>query len=261
MMRVLLSTCLVLFLALTSPGTSATHEVSVKSPELARLYELISHRLSFMEDVAAWKWANDKPIEDLEREKVVLDKASDHADLMGLDSDSVRAFLQAQMDAAKFVQQQAFDKWQAGSPPPGNPKDLASVLRPAISQTGDRILLQIGLVLPHLADISPEDLQPYLGLPDHHIAALTEGLQQIRNRAPGQRTVRQIRSLAHVPGMHRITAQKVLTVGTTGDYAPFSSGTDGDYSGIDIDLAHALAKALDVELVFVQTSWPTLLDD
>ena len=52
-MRVILSSFLALFLVLTSPGKGAAHDASAKSPELARLYELISHRLSFMEDVAA----------------------------------------------------------------------------------------------------------------------------------------------------------------------------------------------------------------
>ncbi|MDZ7825626.1 MAG: transporter substrate-binding domain-containing protein [Gammaproteobacteria bacterium] len=53
-----------------------------------------------------------------------------------------------------------------------------------------------------------------------------------------------------------------LRIGTTGDYAPFSEiAADGERVGIDIDLARALARSLDVEPVFVDTSWPTLMDD
>jgi cyclohexadienyl dehydratase len=47
-----------------------------------------------------------------------------------------------------------------------------------------------------------------------------------------------------------------LRVCTPGDYKPFSlAKPDGTYEGLDIDLAHAMAKALGVEAMFVQTSW------
>ena len=40
-----------------------------------KLFGAINERLSFMQSVAAWKADNDKPVEDLPREKVVLDAA------------------------------------------------------------------------------------------------------------------------------------------------------------------------------------------
>ena len=55
----------------------------------------------------------------------------------------------------------------------------------------------------------------------------------------------------------------VLYVGTAGDYMPMSyldPGT-GKYVGFDAELAEDLAKALGVELEFVPTSWPTLMED
>lgn len=61
-----------------------------------------------------------------------------------------------------------------------------------------------------------------------------------------------------------ILERKIIRVGTTGDYMPFSYKEDGtvdQFSGIDIELAKNLAKSLNVELVFVLTSWPTLMDD
>ena len=57
---------------------------------------------------------------------------------------------------------------------------------------------------------------------------------------------------------------KIIRVGTTGDYMPFSykeDGTTDQYSGIDIELAKNLANTLNVELEFVSTSWPTLMED
>jgi cyclohexadienyl dehydratase len=53
-----------------------------------------------------------------------------------------------------------------------------------------------------------------------------------------------------------------LRVCTTGDYPPFSRQTgDGSFEGIDIDFARSLGKALGVEMQFVKTAWPTLMDD
>ena len=54
-----------------------------------------------------------------------------------------------------------------------------------------------------------------------------------------------------------------ILVGTTGDYKPFSiiDKTTGDFVGYDIDAAKLLAEALGVKVVFVQTSWPTLMKD
>jgi cyclohexadienyl dehydratase len=53
----------------------------------------------------------------------------------------------------------------------------------------------------------------------------------------------------------------VLRVGTTGDYAPFSDDRGGELRGLDIALAQDLSKAWGVSVVFVRTSWPTLMDD
>jgi cyclohexadienyl dehydratase len=59
-----------------------------------------------------------------------------------------------------------------------------------------------------------------------------------------------------------IISEQVLKVGTTLDYPPFSYvNTKGEVSGIDIDLAKALAKSLNVEVIFVKTSWKNLSKD
>ena len=53
-----------------------------------------------------------------------------------------------------------------------------------------------------------------------------------------------------------------LRVCTPGDYKPFSlAKPDGTYEGLDIDLMRSAAKALGVQLEFVKTSWPKLMDD
>lgn len=60
-----------------------------------------------------------------------------------------------------------------------------------------------------------------------------------------------------------ILARGSILVGTTGDYKPFSfyDNSVGDYVGYDIDAVKMLGEALGVKVVFVQTSWPTLMKD
>ena len=55
----------------------------------------------------------------------------------------------------------------------------------------------------------------------------------------------------------------VIRVGTAGDYQPMSyldPETD-TYVGFDAELAEDLADAIGVEIEYVKTSWPTLMDD
>lgn len=52
-----------------------------------------------------------------------------------------------------------------------------------------------------------------------------------------------------------------LTIGTTGDYKPFSYFDGKNYSGYDIDVAKHMAKELGVEIRFVKTTWKNLVND
>lgn len=54
-----------------------------------------------------------------------------------------------------------------------------------------------------------------------------------------------------------------LKVCTTGDYRPFTylDPKSGKWSGIDIDMAKNLAKSLEVEPEFIQTTWKDLMPD
>lgn len=63
--------------------------------------------------------------------------------------------------------------------------------------------------------------------------------------------------------LEEIIARGTLRVGLTGDYRPFSvlDKTTGQYSGIDVDMANALATALGVKLAIVPTVWRELVPD
>ena len=60
-----------------------------------------------------------------------------------------------------------------------------------------------------------------------------------------------------------IKGKGILAVGTTGDYCPMScyDKITKTYVGFDIALAEDLAKSLGVNIEYVPTSWPTLMQD
>jgi cyclohexadienyl dehydratase len=64
-------------------------------------------------------------------------------------------------------------------------------------------------------------------------------------------------------GLDAILAAHTLRVGLTGDYKPFSfrDPKTGSVTGIDVDMAQALADAMGVKLEIVPTTWKTLMPD
>ncbi|MGR5062968.1 transporter substrate-binding domain-containing protein [Photobacterium sp. DNB22_13_2] len=62
--------------------------------------------------------------------------------------------------------------------------------------------------------------------------------------------------------LDKIEQAKEIRIGVTGDYMPFSEKlSNGNYVGIEHDLAVIIADELNVKLTLVPTSWPTLMDD
>ena len=63
--------------------------------------------------------------------------------------------------------------------------------------------------------------------------------------------------------LEEIRAGGVLRVGTAGDYQPMSflDPDTNTYAGFDAELAEDLAASLGVEIEYVKTSWPTLMED
>ena len=224
-------------------------------PEVRRLLDLIEHRARLMPAVANWKKQRALPVTDPDRELQVLEQSSFAAAAAGLEPAGARTFVAAQMAVARTIQQAHHDAW-GDRPPAATSIDLARDLRPAISATTRAILETLPRVLPLLRDsenVVATDLAARLaplGASDASIRNLAASLAALRPAPPaGNR-------------LERILAQGTLRVGTTGDYAPFSArAADGALVGIDIDLARSLGAALDVEVAFVTTSWPTLMAD
>jgi cyclohexadienyl dehydratase len=244
-MRPLLAAVL---LALIAPAVAA-------SPERDRLLDLIEHRAALMDDVARDKFRRGAAITDPAREAALLDAATATAAEAGLEAAGARAFVAAQMAVSRSIQASRFETWaRTGTPDPG--PDLVRALRPAIGATTTVLLEVLPRVLPLLDDAAAlrteldARLAP-LGADAASIDGLAEALAALRAAPP-----------APAGPVARIRAAGVLRVGTTFDYAPFSSRTeDGEPAGIDVDLARDLGSALGVEVRFVGTSWPTLMDD
>ena len=62
--------------------------------------------------------------------------------------------------------------------------------------------------------------------------------------------------------LEQIAERGVLRVCTTGDYRPYSYlRTDGEYEGIDIDMARSLAESIGTSVQWVPTTWKMLMPD
>jgi len=210
------------------------------------LFEGISTRLGLMKAVAADKWLANRPIEDLQRETDILRKSAYAGLRVGITIDSNNRFYQAQISAAKSIQHYWFNHWRDHSGPDKG-DSLVKVIRPKLISLGE----SIATLLKNPITEAQREL---------FLAKTTiEGLDRQHQEAIFDRLL----ALQYYPDrLTQIRDSGILRVGTTGDYAPFSeSRVAGQYNGIDIDLIHDLANTLEVEVVLVATSWPSLLSD
>ena len=211
-----------------------------------QLLSLVEQRLGYMKDVAAYKWRHSLPIENRKRENVVLASAVSQGLRFSLTEGSSRQFFALQIKAAKEVQAYWFQQWQAkpGSVPE-KAVDLDGDIRPALIHLGERITAQLK---GSQSDLSTLDIE---GLSSATAAKLNIAARAVK---------------AYPNRLRQILDTGTLRVGTTGDYAPFSYSPDSllsskKWRGIDIDLAQNLAAKLGVELRWVPTTWPNLMDD
>lgn len=217
------------------------------------LYQLMSERMSLMPEVAKYKLLHDLPIEDLAREATVLERTVTR--IQTLNPTYTKLFFSLQMNAAKELQDQV-----SGSPTKqalvtSEVRSLNEDLRPKLTALGDQIIEQLRLAY----DL---ELTPNRTLFDKQFARfklapqLTDGLfnslQLVLTKPPESRR----------DTLARIQSGKTLRVGVTLDYAPFSyQSKTGEFVGIDIELAKALAADFGYDIAWVKTSWPTLMAD
>ena len=119
------------------------------------LFQAIAERLSYMEDVGAYKAQNKIPVEDVEREKIVLSNAKELAAAHGLDPDSMERFFIAQISAAKAIQYR-YKAELLTREIPTRPIDLQSDIRPELDRLSSDIVELFATVLQRRSAITEE---------------------------------------------------------------------------------------------------------
>lgn len=110
--------CVLLCVGLLGCSRSSAPTTQIE-PELldpqavAELLGLMRERLDLMHAVARWKWNEKKAVEDLPREKALLDAMAKRAEERGIDPDLVRNFFEDQITAAKLIQTGDFGRWRS----------------------------------------------------------------------------------------------------------------------------------------------------
>ncbi|WP_249364626.1 gamma subclass chorismate mutase AroQ [Pseudoalteromonas rubra] len=140
--------------ALAQVVKQANIQVKTRADSAQVLFSHINQRLAQMQSVALFKAHKHRPIEDLSREAVVLSKALEQARQQCLDTASVEAFFQAQMDAAKAIQYRYRAQWLAEGVPDKD-ADLVQ-LRNTLNQLGAAILEVLTHHLAQHGNLTPE---------------------------------------------------------------------------------------------------------
>jgi cyclohexadienyl dehydratase len=210
------------------------------------LFRVMDERLSFMPAVAAHKWKSGAPITDPERERVVAERAAESANALGLDPIAVRKLFEVQIAAAREVQSALHARWRDSGYDFGSEvPSLEATIRPRLDQITGEILRALYLSAP-VRQGDPQLLA-----------------NENWPRGARERVMTAVAAVQRVPtpALARIGASRILRVGTTGDYAPFSLEREGNLTGADIELASRLAQHLGADVMFVRTTWRSLLDD
>jgi chorismate mutase len=123
------------------------------------LLQHIHDRLELMHLVAQNKWNTQAPIFDPERERALLASVVERGREHQLDAEETRAFFAAQMEAAKFVQEDDFRAWHAENRPPFEIVHDLPTLRKRIDGVNLDLLAALARARPFINSV---DAQKYL---------------------------------------------------------------------------------------------------
>lgn len=116
-----------------------------------RLLGLIKERLDVAPDVARTKWNSKAPIEDLPREKQIIDGVAKGATEYGLDPQVAGTFFTGQIEASKVVQNALHAEWTARWQPPfAKVADLGKDIRPVLDRLTPAMMRALAAALPVL---------------------------------------------------------------------------------------------------------------
>jgi chorismate mutase len=116
-----------------------------------RLLGLIKERLDTAPEVARTKWNTKAPIQDLLREKQIIDGVAKGATEYGLDPQVAGTFFTGQIEASKVVQNALHAEWAARSQPPfAKVADLGKDIRPLLDRLTAAMMRALAQALPVL---------------------------------------------------------------------------------------------------------------
>lgn len=137
------------------------------------LLRLVRQRLEVAPEVARVKWNTKAPIEDLPREKQIVDGVAATAPEHGLEPAVAAAFFQAQIDASKVIQRDLHAQWTAKAQPPFEKvPDLVKDIRPVLDRLTPALVKALA------------DAWPVLGRPGG-AALLDQRVRAVLAGAPG----------------------------------------------------------------------------
>ncbi|PPG98216.1 gamma subclass chorismate mutase AroQ [Rathayibacter rathayi] len=93
-------------------GSAEGHSVTEETGALHDTGALIVQRIDLADPVAGSKWLSGAPIDDAQREAVVVDEAVQRATEQGVDTELVRRVFRAQIEASKVVQRGLMEQWK-----------------------------------------------------------------------------------------------------------------------------------------------------
>jgi chorismate mutase len=138
--------------AVVSAGCATTASfTAAETTAVDRLLGLIKERLDVAPDVARTKWNTRAPIEDLPREKQIIDGVAGRAPEFGLDPQVAGAFFTGQIEASKVVQNALHAEWTASRQPPfAKVADLGKDIRPVLDRLTPEMMRALADALPAL---------------------------------------------------------------------------------------------------------------
>ncbi len=140
---------------LVASCASAPPRASADTAALDTLLSLIVERLAVAPDVARAKWNTKAPIEDLPRERQIVEDVGTRAAMLGIPREAAERFFQAQIDASKTVQRELFARYEAaGQPPFTEVADLNATIRPTLDRLTPEMLRALRDALPVLSQES-----------------------------------------------------------------------------------------------------------
>jgi chorismate mutase len=134
---------------LASGCATSTRFTATDTAAVDRLLGLIRERLALAPEVARVKWNTHAPIEDVSRERVIIDGVARRGAEYGLDAAVAGGFFQAQIEASKTVQMALHAAWRASMQPPfAGVRDLDQDIRPMLDRLTPMMLRALADALP-----------------------------------------------------------------------------------------------------------------